>query len=118
MLRMTMRKCPRRAVDYYFGKLAQVEMLRMVFKPQWGGALPQALGLVGEATKEDFEKLCFNIDLATDERLTLRTKSNRRVGWDININPPTPESVSTCRVATDPGGDLPPFSVPVPMRVG
>jgi hypothetical protein len=34
MLRMTMRKSARRTADYYFGKLTQVEMLGMGFKPQ------------------------------------------------------------------------------------
>jgi conjugative relaxase-like TrwC/TraI family protein len=59
---------------------------------QWGGKGAQMLGLTGTVNREAFCALCDNLHPATGERLTLRTKANRTVGYDINFH--VPKSVS------------------------
>ena len=49
----------------------------------WGGKLAPELGLSGMVTKEAFDRLCDNINPATGEPLTPRTRENRRVGDDM-----------------------------------
>jgi conjugative relaxase-like TrwC/TraI family protein len=49
----------------------------------WGGTLAEQLGLSGPVTQEAFERLCDNLDPATDEQLTPRMNDNRRVGEDM-----------------------------------
>ncbi|MFT3786013.1 MAG: MobF family relaxase [Tepidisphaeraceae bacterium] len=59
---------------------------------QWRGMGAERLGLAGEIRKEDWDQLCANIDPATGKRLTKFSKSNRRVGYDLNWH--VPKSVS------------------------
>jgi conjugative relaxase-like TrwC/TraI family protein len=54
----------------------------------WGGKGAALLGLKGIVDKEAFCALCDNLNPATGERLTARTKDNRRVGWDLNFHVP------------------------------
>lgn len=56
------------------------------------GKLAARLGIEGEATREIFSGLCDNIHPNTGARLTPRTKTERRVGYDINFH--CPKSVS------------------------
>jgi conjugative relaxase-like TrwC/TraI family protein len=50
---------------------------------RWIGKLANQLGLRGEVDRDDFERMCDNLHPATGERLTQRTNSNRRVGYDM-----------------------------------
>lgn len=58
----------------------------------WQGRLAARLGLSGATSKEDFFALCENIHPRTGNHLTPRTKTERRVGYDINFH--CPKSVS------------------------
>src|ERR1035437_10998607 len=48
---------------------------------EWGGKLAETLGLSGKVTKEAFDRMVDNRNTSTGERLTQRTKDNRRVGY-------------------------------------
>jgi conjugative relaxase-like TrwC/TraI family protein len=64
----------------------------------WGGQLAAALGLSGQVDRAGFDALCDNLNPATGERLTARTKDARRVGYDINFH--CPKSVSVLYALT------------------
>lgn len=66
---------------------------------EWGGKSAEKLGLKGEVSKEDFSKLCDNINPQTNEQLTARNNDNRRVGYDINFH--CPKSVSLLYAQTE-----------------
>lgn len=61
----------------------------------WGGKLAERLGLSGPVAKADFDRMCDNLHPATGERLTVRTRENRRVGYDFTVS--APKSVSIVR---------------------
>ncbi|HLJ95439.1 MAG TPA: MobF family relaxase [Gemmataceae bacterium] len=58
----------------------------------WGGMGAFRLGLEGTVDKLSFERLCDNLDPKTGKPLTVRTRSERRVGWDFTFS--VPKSVS------------------------
>src|SRR5437660_4478749 len=58
----------------------------------WGGKGASRLGLEGTVDKFSFERLCDNLDPKTGEPLTVRTRSERRVGFDFTFS--VPKSVS------------------------
>src|ERR1700674_4919766 len=58
----------------------------------WGGKGASRLGLEGVVDKIAFEQLCDNLDPRTGEPLTVRTRSERRVGFDFPFS--VPKSVS------------------------
>jgi len=60
----------------------------------WQGIAAIKLGLSGPVTQEAFDSLCENKEPGTDERLTQRNKSNRRVGYDFNFHCPKSVSVA------------------------
>jgi len=72
--------------DYFIGKDA-AEM-----KGQWHGRGAKMLHLSGEVAHDDFLKLCDNINPSTLEKLTARTKDDRRVLTDFTFD--APKSVS------------------------
>lgn len=55
---------------------------------QWRGEGAHRLGLSGEVQLCDWETLCDNLHPRTGERLTLRQKAERRVGYDFNWHAP------------------------------
>lgn len=59
---------------------------------RFDGRLADRLGVTGAATKDAFYDLCENINPATGKPLTVRTKEDRTVGYDINFH--CPKSVS------------------------
>lgn len=59
---------------------------------EWGGLAASRLGLEGVVGKEAFDALCENRNPDTGERITARTKTVRRVGFDLNFH--VPKSVS------------------------
>jgi len=60
---------------------------------RWRGEGARLLGLKGAVSKSDWDKLCDNVNPRTDNRLTLRTNSERTVGYDFNFHPPKGVSV-------------------------
>src|SRR5271167_2727497 len=58
----------------------------------WGGKGADRLGLSGTVDKQSFERLCDNLDPKTGEQLTVRTRAERRVGYDFTFS--VPKSVS------------------------
>ena len=65
---------------------------------QWEGKGAEQLGLSGKVDQMSFEALCDNLVPGTEDRLTVRTKDNRRVGYDFNFN--CPKSVSVVHALT------------------
>ena len=60
---------------------------------RWGGKLAERLGLSGKVTKEAFDRMVDNLHPATGDRLTQRTKENRRVGYDFTVSVPKSASI-------------------------
>ena len=58
----------------------------------WGGWAASKLGLSGTVDKFSFERLCDNLDPHTGKPLTVRTRSERTVGYDFTFS--VPKSVS------------------------
>jgi conjugative relaxase-like TrwC/TraI family protein len=58
----------------------------------WGGKGASRLGLSGTVDKDSFERLCDNLHPTTGDPLTVRTRSERRVGYDFTFS--VPKSVS------------------------
>jgi conjugative relaxase-like TrwC/TraI family protein len=58
----------------------------------WGGKGASRLGLQGTVDKFSFERLCDNLDPRTGKPLTVRTRSERTVGYDFTFS--VPKSVS------------------------
>ena len=59
---------------------------------QWGGRGAAMLGLSGEVEHDAFAALCDNAHPHTGERLTVRIKEGRRIGYDLTFD--APKSVS------------------------
>jgi conjugative relaxase-like TrwC/TraI family protein len=59
---------------------------------RWGGKGSALLGLEGTVDKFCFERLCDNLHPQTGEPLTVRTRTERRVGYDFTFS--VPKSVS------------------------
>jgi conjugative relaxase-like TrwC/TraI family protein len=59
---------------------------------RWGGKGAALLGLDGTVDKFSFERLCDNLHPQTGEPLTVRTRTERRVGYDFTFS--VPKSVS------------------------
>src|SRR5580693_7273946 len=58
----------------------------------WGGKGAERLGLSGTVDKASFERLCDNLDPRTGKPLTVRTRTERTVGYDFTFS--VPKSVS------------------------
>src|SRR6185437_5226236 len=58
----------------------------------WGGKGASRLGLSGTVDQFSFERLCDNLHPRTGEPLTVRTRAERRVGYDFTFS--VPKSVS------------------------
>src|SRR6202140_5516717 len=54
----------------------------------WGGKGAARLGLEGMVDKFSFERLCDNLDPRTGKPLTVRTRSERTVGYDFTFSVP------------------------------
>lgn len=94
MLRITQSSNVDAARSYYTRGLSREDYYSQgqEIVGQWGGTGAMRLGLHGAVTKDAFDALCQNRHPVTGERLTPRTKSNRRVGYDFNFH--VPKSVS------------------------
>src|SRR5580693_8378425 len=65
----------------------------------WGGKGASRLGLAGTVDKAAFERLCDNLDPTTGRPLTVRTRSERTVGYDFTFS--VPKSVSLLYAMSD-----------------
>jgi conjugative relaxase-like TrwC/TraI family protein len=65
---------------------------------RWRGEGARLLGLEGNVGKSAWDQLCDNVDPRTGKRLTLRTDTDRTVGYDFNFH--VPKSVSLLYATT------------------
>ena len=90
MIRITQQNSAAGAKRYYATADYYSEGQEMV--GSWGGKGASRLGLEGTVDKFSFERLCDNLDPRTGKPLTVRTRTERRVGYDFTFS--VPKSVS------------------------
>ena len=90
MLRITQQDSASSAKRYYATADYYSEGQELV--GSWGGKGAALLGLDGTVDKFSFERLCDNLDPTTGEPLTVRTRTDRTVGYDFTFS--VPKSVS------------------------
>lgn len=90
MIRITQQESAAGAKRYYATADYYSEGQEIV--GAWGGKGAERLGLSGTVDKDAFEKLCDNLHPGTGEPLTVRTRSERTVGYDFTFS--VPKSVS------------------------
>lgn len=95
MLRIHAQTSVEGAKSYYTEALAREDYYTQEQEiiGSWNGRGAELLGLSGEVTRDEFVALCENTHPTTGERLTSRTKTNRRVGYDFNFHAPKSVSV-------------------------
>lgn len=92
MLRMIQNSDARQARRYFRSKAEYYAGGKQELPGLWAGAGAARLGLSGDVEQQAFNALCHNRDPDTGERLTLRDRKGRTVGYDINFH--CPKSVS------------------------
>ncbi len=90
MLRITQQSSPEVAKDYYASADYYAEGQEKVGR--WGGEGAMLLGLEGDVSHREFNRLCDNRHPRTGEQLTARTRDDRTVGYDFTFS--VPKSVS------------------------
>jgi conjugative relaxase-like TrwC/TraI family protein len=90
MIRITQQDSAKAAKSYYATADYYSEGQEIV--GSWGGKGASRLGLAGTVDKFSFEQLCDNLDPRTGKPLTVRTRSERTVGYDFTFS--VPKSVS------------------------
>jgi conjugative relaxase-like TrwC/TraI family protein len=90
MLRVTQQDSAKGAKRYYASADYYSEGQEII--GSWGGKGARMLGLEGVVDKASFERLCDNLDPRDGKQLTIRTRSERRVGYDFTFS--VPKSVS------------------------
>src|SRR5271163_3709499 len=90
MIRVTQQDSAKDAKRYYATADYYTEGQELV--GSWGGRGAARLGLSGTVDKDSFERLCDNLDPRTGEPLTVRTRTERTVGYDFTFS--VPKSVS------------------------
>jgi conjugative relaxase-like TrwC/TraI family protein len=90
MLRITQLQSAKGAKGYYAASDYYSEGQELV--GLWGGKGARRLGLEGTVDKFSFDRLCDNLHPKTGEPLTVRTRSERTVGYDFTFS--VPKSVS------------------------
>ena len=90
MLRVTLNASAARAKSYYSQADYYTEGQELT--GLWRGKGAERLGLTGTIDRDDWDLLCDNRRPDTGQSLTVRRKSERRVGYDFNFH--VPKSVS------------------------
>src|ERR1700749_3042063 len=90
MLRVTQQASAKDAKRYYASADYYSEGQEIVGR--WGGEGARRLGLEGGVDQFSFDRLCDNLDPQTGMQLTVRTRSDRTVGYDFTFS--VPKSVS------------------------
>ena len=90
MIRITQQDSAKAAKSYYATADYYSEGQEIV--GSWGGKGASRLGLEGTVDKFSFERLCNNLDPRTGKPLTVRTRTERTVGYDFTFS--VPKSVS------------------------
>ena len=90
MIRISQQDSASAAKKYYSTADYYTEGQELV--GSWGGKGASRLGLSGTVDKDSFERLCDNLDPRTGEQLTVRTRTERTVGYDFTFS--VPKSVS------------------------
>ncbi len=90
MIRITQQNSAQDAKRYYATADYYSEGQELV--GSWGGRGASRLGLEGTVNKSSFDRLCDNHHPRTGEPLTVRTRAERRVGYDFTFS--VPKSVS------------------------
>src|SRR5450755_3338806 len=90
MIRVTQQDSASAAKSYYTKSDYLSEGQEIV--GSWGGKGASRLNLEGMVDKFSFERLCDNLDPRTGQPLTVRTRTERRVGYDFTFS--VPKSVS------------------------
>ncbi len=90
MIRITQQDSAKDAKRYYATADYYSEGQELV--GSWSGKGASRLGLEGTVDRFSFERLCDNLHPMTGEPLTVRTRTERRVGYDFTFS--MPKSVS------------------------
>jgi conjugative relaxase-like TrwC/TraI family protein len=86
MLRITQQSNSKEAKRYYASADYYSEGQEVI--GSWGGMAAKMLGLQGVVDKQSFDLLCDNLDPSTGKPLTVRTRTNRTVGYDFTFSVP------------------------------
>ncbi len=94
MLRINHTKSAAAAKSYYENGFAKSDYYSEDFESvgTWGGTAAKWFGLSGEVDPKDFSSLVDNLHPETHERITVRQRANRRIGYDFTFS--VPKSVS------------------------
>jgi conjugative relaxase-like TrwC/TraI family protein len=90
MIRITQQNSAKAAKSYYTTADYYSEGQELI--GAWGGKAASRLGLAGMVDQFSFERLCDNLHPTTGKPLTVRTRTDRTVGYDFTFS--VPKSVS------------------------